>query len=200
MTILALFLALLISTLLHNVVVHGENYSYVNEACSVTRYQDLCVKSLSSYSNNAKRSPSRWARAGVSVTLSEVKSVSQYVNTMTSGGHMRGTRNRAALADCVECIQDALNNLHKSLGVLRRLNNNGGFNEQMNDVLTWLSAALTNQDTCINGFEGGRKNKEITSLCDKVQNASYITSNALALALVNKLASTGLQHYLGANP
>ncbi|XP_021775342.1 pectinesterase inhibitor 6-like [Chenopodium quinoa] len=182
-------LCLFFTLLLFIAFVDGTNY--VREACSVTRYQDLCVKSLASYSNNAKRSPSRWARAGVSVTISEVKVVSQYLDTTKKHGHIRGTRNRAALADCVECIQSALDDLHKSLGVLRRLSS-GVFKEQMGDVLTWLSAALTNQDTCINGFvRRGRKNKQIARLCDKVQNASYITSNALAL--VNKLATTGLQ-------
>lgn len=60
----------------------------------------------------------------------------------------------------------------------------------MNDVLTWLSAALTDEDTCIDGFEGMRKARRIAGFCEKVQNASYITSNALALA--NKLATTGL--------
>ncbi|XP_021763026.1 pectinesterase inhibitor 6-like [Chenopodium quinoa] len=184
-------LCLFFTLILFIAFVDGTNY--VREACSVTRYQDLCVKSLASYSNNAKRSPSRWARAGVSVTISEVKVVSQYLDTTRKHGHIRGTRNRAALADCVECIQGALDDLHKSLGVLRRLSS-GVFKEQMGDVLTWLSAALTDQDTCINGFEGvrrGRKNKQISMLCDKVQNASYITS--IALALVNKLATTELQ-------
>lgn len=196
--IVMLFTLLSILTFLHSTlcVANGENY--VQEACSVTRYQDICVRSLASYSNKAKRSPSRWARAGVSVTLADVKFVSQYLDTMRRRSHIRGKRNRAALADCVECIHDALDSLHKSLGVLRRLSV-GGFNEQMSDVLTWLSAALTNEDTCINGFDSrrGRSNKQIKRLCDKVQNASYITSNALAL--VDKLATAGLQD-LGGDP
>ncbi|KAL2927836.1 Pectinesterase inhibitor 6 [Bienertia sinuspersici] len=137
-----------------------------------------------------------WARAGVSVTINEVKHVSSYLDTIMRRGNIGGRRNRGALDDCVECIRDTLDNAHKSLGVLRSLQNRE-FDEQMNDVLTWLSAALTDEDTCIHGFDksGRRKNnREISTLCDKVQNASYITSNALALA--NKLATSGL-HDLG---
>lgn len=176
--------------------VRGE--SYVQEACSVTLHQDICIKSLASYSHNLKRSPRRWARVGVSVTIREVKLVYKHLNSLKRQSHtiIRGKRNRAALSDCIECIQDTLDNLHKSLRVLRRLSV-GSFDEQMNDVLTWLSAALTDEDTCIDGLDQGRRRKgrrDIARVCDKVQNASYITSNALALA--NKLATTGL-HDLG---
>lgn len=170
-------------------ILHVRSESYVREACSVTLYQDVCIRSLASYSHNLKRSPRRWARVGVSVTIREVKSVSQHLNVLRKRSYIRGKRTRAALSDCVECIQDTLDNLHRALQVLRRLSFRA-FDEQMNDVLTWLSAALTDEDTCIDGFEGMRKARRVARFCDKVQNASYITSNALALA--NKLATTGL--------
>ncbi|KAK9726323.1 hypothetical protein RND81_05G205900 [Saponaria officinalis] len=179
--------------LFSTVPIYAENY--VQEACSVTRYQNVCLKTLASYSNKARRSPRRWARAAVSVTIGEVKMVSQYINNLNRRGHVSGRRNRVALLDCVENVQNSLDNLHKSLDVLRRLSYEG-FNEQINDVLTWLSAALTDQDTCIEGFDG-KRGKVISSLCNKVQNASFITSNALALA--NKLATTGIQD-LGDRP
>ncbi|KAL9228204.1 hypothetical protein vseg_003809 [Gypsophila vaccaria] len=177
-----------LTVLYYAVNVYAENY--VQEACSVTRYQSICVKSLASYSNKARRSPRRWARAAVSVTIGEAKMLAQYINDLKQHGHVSGRRNRAALLDCVENVQDSLDNLHKSLNVLRRLNYEG-FNEQINDVLTWLSAALTDQDTCIEGFDDKISGKLISRLCNKVQHASFITSNALALA--NKLATTGIQ-------
>ncbi|TQD84197.1 hypothetical protein C1H46_030287 [Malus baccata] len=59
----------------------------------------------------------------------------------------------------------------------------------MADLNTWLSAALTNGDTCLDGFEG-QKGKPVKLLQDRVLKVTYITSNALAL--VNKLATTGL--------
>ncbi|XP_074279007.1 pectinesterase inhibitor 6 [Silene latifolia] len=173
--------------------VYAQNY--VQQACSVTRYQKICLKTLASYSNKARRSPSRWARAAVSVTIGDVKVVAEYINNVNRYSHVSGRRNKAALLDCVENVQDTLNNLHKSLDVLRSLSYSR-FEEQMSDILTWLSAALTDLDTCIDGFEG-RKGRLIGRLCYKVQNSSFITSNALALA--NKLATTGLQD-LGGDP
>ncbi|TKY61777.1 21 kDa protein [Spatholobus suberectus] len=184
MFLLALFLSLLTNT---GQIVFAKGNDNVREACRVTRYQNLCVHSLAHFSNTAGRSPSKWARAGVSVSIGEVKSVQAYLAELKRHGHMKG-RNRVALSDCVESFAYALDELHNSLGVLRRLSKST-FSTQMGDLNTWISAALTDEDTCLEGFEG-KTEKKIKLLQNRVQNVSYITSNALAL--VNKLATTGL--------
>ncbi|CAI9781102.1 unnamed protein product [Fraxinus pennsylvanica] len=160
--------------------------NYVQDACSVTRYRDICIHTLASFSHTAKHSPSRWARAGVSVTIGEAKKVSKYLWIRRNDTILKG-RNKVALLDCVESFQELLDNLHKSLGMLRKLNFRE-FDSQMGDVKTWLSAALTDEDTCLDGFDG-RKGKVVESLLNRVSNVSYMSSNALAL--VNKLATTG---------
>nr|XP_043635657.1 pectinesterase inhibitor 6 [Erigeron canadensis] len=160
--------------------------SYVKDACSVTRYQDLCIDSLSSYSNKAKTDPSKWARAGVSVTIGETKNTTRYLIGLKNKNRMKG-RNRVAVFDCVEVFQDALDSLHKALGVLRQLSAETFVNE-MEDITTWISSALTDEDTCLDGFEG-QNGEEFKLLETKVTKVSYYTSNALAL--VTKLASTG---------
>lgn len=165
------------------------NQNNVQKACSVTRYQDLCIHSLASFSRSAKSSPSRWARAAVSVTLSDAKSVAQYLLALQKHSRINGRRSRVALSDCIECFQNAIDELHKSLGVLRSLSRTT-FDTQMGDLNTWLSAALTNGDTCLDGFEGQR-GRQVKLLHNKVLKATHITSNALALA--NKLAATGLE-------
>lgn len=166
----------------------GNKNNNVKEACSVTRYQNLCIHTLAQFSNTAGRTPSKWARAGVSVTISEVKNVQAYLRKLKMNGKMKG-RNRVALSDCIETFGYARDELHKSLGVLRKLSKNT-FSTQMGDLNTWISSALTNEDTCLDGFEG-KTEKQIKLLQNKFKNVSYITSNALAL--VDKLASTGLE-------
>ncbi|ESW35106.1 hypothetical protein PHAVU_001G207300 [Phaseolus vulgaris] len=184
MFLLLLFLSLLSST---GQMVSAKGKDNVREACSVTRYQSLCVHSLSHFSNTAGRSPSKWARAGVSVSIGEVKNVKAYIAELKRHGHMKG-RNKIALSDCAESFAYALDELHRSLGVLRRLSKTT-FSTQMGDLNTWISAALTDEETCLEGFEGENE-KHVKVLQNRVQNVSYITSNALAL--VNKLATTGL--------
>lgn len=166
------------------------NDNNVREACRVTRYPEICVHSLASFSSTAGRSPSKWARAGVSVTISEVKNLQAYLANLKKYNSLRG-RNRVALSDCIESFADALDELHRSLGVLRRLSRST-FGTQMGDLNTWVSAALTEEDTCLDGFEGQKERlRHIKLLKNRVLNVSYMTSNALAL--VNKLATTGLE-------
>uniref|UniRef100_A0A2P2MXQ5 Pectinesterase inhibitor domain-containing protein n=1 Tax=Rhizophora mucronata TaxID=61149 RepID=A0A2P2MXQ5_RHIMU len=162
--------------------------SYVRDACSVTRYQDLCIHSLSSFSYVAKQSPAKWARVGLSVTIGEARNTDQYLNKLKKKGIMR-PQNRAAISDCIECFQDAIDNLYKSLGVLRKLDARN-FYSQMGDLTTWMSAALTDEDTCLDGFEDQNR-VQISMLRNRVLRVNYITSNALAL--VNKLATSGAE-------
>ncbi|PIM99655.1 Pectinesterase [Handroanthus impetiginosus] len=150
--------------------------NYVEDACSVTRYRNLCIRTLASFSNTAKHNPSIWARAGVSVTIGEAKKVSKYLAT-----------NKIALSDCIESFQDTLDNLHRSLFVLRKLSILE-FTSQLEDVITWVSAALTDEDTCLDGFYE-QKGNHVKFLTNRVSNVTYMTSNALAI--VNKLATTG---------
>ncbi|KAJ0977736.1 hypothetical protein J5N97_013210 [Dioscorea zingiberensis] len=186
-TLLILFSITIVSCM---AIGHGRGHDHLREVCSATRYQSLCIHSLSSFSNSASHNPSGWARAAVSVTLAETEQVQQYLvklKTGRSGGQMRG-RARIALADCVECFDDAVALLHSALGEMRRLEQRT-FAWQMSNVETWLSAALTNQDTCIDGFQGNKVGPQVRMIKSKVLNTTYFTSNALALA--NKLASSG---------
>ncbi|KAK1385148.1 PMEI domain-containing protein [Heracleum sosnowskyi] len=183
--IMTIFLSLTILALLTYSASSENGDDYVQDACSVTRYRNLCIRSLSPFSTTAKRNPTTWARAGVSVTISEAKRVAKLLTKLSTS---TGGRNKGALLDCIECFEDSIDNLHKSLYVLRELNGQT-FNSQMSDVTTWMSAALTDEDTCLDGFSD-HKGRKIKSLQNRITNVTYITSNALAL--VNKLATTGI--------
>ncbi|CAH8326427.1 unnamed protein product [Eruca vesicaria subsp. sativa] len=162
--------------------------SYVQNACSVTRYQDLCVQSLSPFSSVAKNSPSKWARAGVSVAISDNKDVLRSLLKMRRSAF--GKRDRVALSDCRELLQDSLDNLHKSLAVLRTLRASE-FQEQMSDLATWLSTSLTDKDTCLDGFEKtSMKSARVRMIRRRVTTSMYLSS--ISLALLNKLAADGL--------
>ncbi|XP_051118915.1 pectinesterase inhibitor 6 [Andrographis paniculata] len=157
--------------------------SPVEDACSVTRYQDLCIRSLASFSGVAKHSPGRWARAGVSVTIAESKRVGRYLAGLKKS--RKGGLNKVALSDCIDCFEDSLDNLHRSLYVLRKLSVRE-FVSEIEDVTTWISAALTDSDTCADGFAEG---KRVGFIINRVSNVTFLTSNALAL--VNRLGTAG---------
>ncbi|KAL5718298.1 hypothetical protein ACHQM5_011214 [Ranunculus cassubicifolius] len=159
----------------------GENY--VQEVCKVTRFRNLCIHSLSPYSNYAKKSTRMWAEISVGVTMKEAKNVSRYLNVLKTQVRFR-RRQRYALSDCIELLQDTMDSLSESLGELKKLEART-FEFQMENVETWLSSGLTDEDTCLEGFSG-KKGKTVRRIRNKIGKVSSLTSNALAI--VTKLA------------
>ncbi|KAL3647454.1 hypothetical protein CASFOL_008422 [Castilleja foliolosa] len=56
------------------------------------------------------------------------------------------------------------------------------FEMTMSDVQTWVSAALTDEETCMDGFAGKFMNGAAkTAVRGRILNVAHMTSNALAL-------------------
>ncbi|KAJ8558115.1 hypothetical protein K7X08_004881 [Anisodus acutangulus] len=87
-------------------------------------------------------------------------------------------RIRSAYESCLELLEDSVYLLSRSLTSVSAPGNN-------HDVQTWLSAALTNQDTCTEGFAdvGGNVKDQMAV---KLKDLSQLVSNCLAIfAAVN---------------
>lgn len=164
---------------------HGDGNAYLRKACRVTLYRELCFNTFSTLPSAAKQNASALARSAISVTLAETKNVSRYILGLREL-RLRG-REKAALEDCVECFNDALDNLHKSLFEIRSLESST-FDFQVSNMQTWVSAVLTSQDTCLDGFNGTH-GTVVARLNSTIGNVARVTSNALAL--INTLAETG---------
>lgn len=89
----------------------------------------------------------------------------------------------AALHDCFSNMNDAVDKIHGSLRQMRRLVASGSksFRFQMGNVRTWMSAALTDEETCTDGFEDVREGPLKTEVCERAVEVKKLTSNALAL-------------------
>ncbi|XP_031486294.1 pectinesterase inhibitor 6-like [Nymphaea colorata] len=185
---LMLFLALLPSLLLRSSAAADNGDDCLRIACNVTEYPDLCFTKLSSWPNTVKRSWTGLARAAISVTVTETKNVSRYILGLRNVG-LTGTASMA-LVDCIECFGDALDNLYRSLFQIRVLENDN-FKFQVSNMQTWLSAAMSSEETCVDGLNGSNGSNG-TALVQGLNTAigclSKVTS--IALALVNTLNST----------
>ncbi|KAL0299677.1 UNVERIFIED_CONTAM: putative pectinesterase/pectinesterase inhibitor 34 [Sesamum radiatum] len=86
-------------------------------------------------------------------------------------------RVRSAYEDCLELLQDSVDLLSRSLTSVA---SGGGPGGSTQDVLTWLSASLTNQDTCTEGFD--ELNGYVKSqMSDRLKDLSELVSNCLAI-------------------
>ncbi|KAF8089715.1 hypothetical protein N665_0498s0017 [Sinapis alba] len=160
---------------------------YVKNACSVTQNQQLCFRTLWPFAIVAKNNSSKWARAGVAVTITDTKQILRLLLKMRSSAV--GKRERVALSDCRELFVDSLDNLYKSLAVLRKPDADE-FQQQMSDLATWLSSALTDEDTCLDGFEETSiRSSTVRMFRRRATRCMQLCSNALAL--LNKLAYDG---------
>ncbi|KAH6820564.1 Plant invertase/pectin methylesterase inhibitor superfamily protein [Perilla frutescens var. hirtella] len=157
---------------------------FIRTSCGTTQYPDLCYQSLYGYANAVQQDPARLAAVAVGVSLSRATFMSIYVANLTRQADYGVAEPRAAsaLRDCFSVFRDAVGQIRGSLKQMRRLSGAGEeLRFQMSNVQTWMSAALTNEDTCTDGFDGVSDSQLKADVCDRTVEVKEVTSNALAL-------------------
>lgn len=96
------------------------------------------------------------------------------------------------MRDCVEVVSDSVDELRRSMSEMSQLvgsRNHQDVGMLMSDIQTWVSAALTDDDTCMEGFRGAATNGKMKNVVrGRIMNVAHLTSNALAL--INNYATT----------
>jgi pectinesterase inhibitor-like protein len=158
---------------------HNAPRDLVRSSCVHASYPNLCLRTLSSYAGPAN-TPRDLAQAAVKVSIARARKVSNYLSTLSG---LKKKRERVALSDCIEQIYDSVDELSKTLGELKHLREET-FGWQMSNAQTWVSAALTNEDTCLDGFHEV-ESKAKDDVKRKITNVARVTSNALYM--INRL-------------
>ncbi|GFS38493.1 plant invertase/pectin methylesterase inhibitor superfamily protein [Actinidia rufa] len=183
LSLLPLILLLSLSSQPHYAAVgQKKTQDLVRSSCIHASYPDICLRTLSSYGPVAN-SPRDLAQAAVKVSLSRASKVSDYLATLRTTG---SKREQGAVHDCVDQVTDSMDELRKTLAELQHLKS-GTWTWQMSNAETWVSAALTNEDTCLDGFKEihGKVRADVKR---KITNVARVTSNALYL--INRLDQT----------
>lgn len=163
------------------------NIDFIRTSCSTTTYPKLCYTSLSNQATIIRSDPKLLAHAALSVSLDTAKSTSTIMVEM-SKSHGITPREVGAMRDCLEELSDSVDQLKKSMDEMTQLRGSSNFALTMNDIQTWVSAALTDDDTCMEGFAGKAMNGNTKiAVRDRIVNVAHMTSNALAL--INSYAS-----------
>ncbi|KAF5480272.1 hypothetical protein F2P56_001035 [Juglans regia] len=188
LTILFMNLLLVLSNI-HTTLaaVSTKNYkTHIKTVCSSTTYPQVCYGSLSPYASKIKANPQKLCNTALSVAIKAARSASSTISKLSKKKGL--TRSEAAvIKDCVENIKDTVDELKHSL---KEMGNLGGSDVQVkiDNIKTWVSAAITDEGTCTDGFSGQRVS---TTLRNKIRviilNVARPTSNALSL--INTLYS-----------
>ncbi|KAJ1297534.1 hypothetical protein BS78_01G383600 [Paspalum vaginatum] len=149
----------------------------IKSFCQPVDYRETCESSLQATAGNAT-SPTDLAKAIFKVTHDRIE---QAVSESVVLSDLRNDpRTSAALGNCKELLDYAIDDLKTTFDRL------GGFEvtsfkSAVDDLRTWLSSALTYQETCLDGFD----NATTTDAADKMRGAlnssQELTENILAI-------------------
>ncbi|KAM3383296.1 pectinesterase inhibitor 3 [Capsicum galapagoense] len=154
----------------------------VYTSCTNASYPKICIRTLSSYSTI--KTPKDLAKASLNVSISRANKASKLLKNLK----VKSKREKGAIGDCIEQISDSIYDLRKALFELKHLHKGYGFKFQINNLETWVSGALTYDDTCLDGFKeiDGNVRYDVKR---KISNVAKVTSNALYL--INQLDRSG---------
>ncbi|KAL3677063.1 hypothetical protein R1sor_027011 [Riccia sorocarpa] len=117
-------------------------------ACKQTRFYDLCMQSLQSYPEANSTDPRELvkialyaANKGVSEELDRARKLQT-----SSDGNLS-----IVAADCVDNLVDSLDEINQTLDRLENWDS-ANVRQELGDLQTWMSSALTLQQTCHDNF------------------------------------------------
>ncbi|KAM0939585.1 putative pectinesterase [Dioscorea sansibarensis] len=152
----------------------------ISRTCELTRYPSLCVSSLLDFPGALQAGERDLVHITLNMTFQRVAHA-LYGASAIAGTNM-DVLARAAYDDCMELLDASFDQLSQSLRVVSptaaapRLR--GASDE---DVLTWLSAALTNQDTCNEGLDGVTNSYVKDQMQGYLRDVAELVSNCLAI-------------------
>lgn len=154
----------------------------ISKACGKTRYPTLCVNSLLDFPGSVTANEQDLVHISFNMTLqhfSRALYLSSAISYVQMDPHVR-----SAYDDCLELLDDSVDALSRSLSAVAPSSDGAIGRAQpigsSQDVITWLSAALTNHDTCSEGFaelKGDVKDR----MSAKLKDLSELVSNCLSI-------------------
>ncbi|THG14677.1 pectinesterase inhibitor 10-like [Camellia sinensis] len=178
--ILLQFTAYMPSCLANKPIPTNANTDFIKKSCTITLYPQLCYDSLSIFADKIKTSRKNLATFAISVTLSAAQSASDFVTKLSKSPGLSPVE-ASALADCVELSGNSADELSRSLKEIANTNfGDPNFGREVNDIQTFVSAALTDFGTCFDGISKKASGQVKTKVGTQVLNVEHLTSNALA--------------------
>ncbi|CAA7399766.1 unnamed protein product [Spirodela intermedia] len=163
----------------------GGDVGFIRASCSFTLYPRVCERCLARYASAVKGSHCHLAGAAVNETLRVARSASTLVGRYAVRSPAAG-----AISDCLETVGESVDLLRQSAEELRQMGRPGTPNYawRLSNLQTWVSAALTNEITCLDGVTRARVDPVVkATICGRIIGLKQMTSNALAF--INHLAA-----------
>ncbi|KAF8388665.1 hypothetical protein HHK36_025345 [Tetracentron sinense] len=165
----------------------------VKMICAHTDYKKTCETSLLKVmnSNSSSSQPKDLLKAAISIIVDEVDKALNH----SSMFKFDKPDEKAAFEDCKVLLKDAKEELEESISHVGG-HNLGKLPTRTHDLNSWLSAVMSYQQTCIDGFPEGKLKSGMEKT---MKSAKELTSNALAIvsevsSILSMLQIPGLGH------
>ncbi|CAI9767104.1 unnamed protein product [Fraxinus pennsylvanica] len=159
-------------------------HTIVKSSCSSTLYPDLCYSTIAnSLTENKKvKSQKDVIELALNITHTTVEHNYFKIKKLVAKGKNLTERERTALHDCLETIDETLDELHEAVEDLEKYPNKKSLKEHADDLKTLLSSAMTNQETCLDGFSHDGADKHVREeLIKGEDHVDKMCSNILAM-------------------
>ncbi|CAL0302310.1 unnamed protein product [Lupinus luteus] len=154
-------------------------HAMIAQACMNIENQNSCQTNIQNeLTKFGSPSPTSILSAAMRTTLNEaigaIDKISKFTTLSIS------YREQLAIEDCKELLDFSVSELAWSLGEMRRIREGDNNVQYEGNLEAWLSAALSNQDTCIEGFEGTDRKLE-SYISGSLTQVTQLISNVLSL-------------------
>ncbi|CAA7024674.1 unnamed protein product [Microthlaspi erraticum] len=169
--------------------------------CSMTQFPDSCISSISKFPSSNTTDPEVLFRLSLKVVVNELASISYLPKKLAE--ETEDERLKSALSVCEGMLDDAMDSLNKTVSAIEVGDGNSIIDPtKIDDLKTWLTAALTYHETCFDTLdEPSPDNKTKTentssttisqSLKSAMQNSTEFTSSSLAIVAKCAVAISG---------
>ncbi|XWS19993.1 hypothetical protein CRYUN_Cryun31cG0063500 [Craigia yunnanensis] len=160
------------------------HHAIVKSACSSTLYPDLCFSAVATApaaTTEKVTSKKDVIELSLNITTTAVEHNYFKIKKLVRKKGLT-EREKTALHDCLETIDETLDELHQAVEDLHEYPNKKSLTQHADDLKTLMSAPMTNQETCLDGFSHEDADKKIRKvLIDGEKYVEKMCSNALAM-------------------
>ncbi|CAK8564761.1 unnamed protein product [Lathyrus sativus] len=155
--------------------------TFIKNSCNSTTYPYICYKSLSPYASKIEENPLKLCNFSLSAALKAARAASSAVSKLLeSNENHLSSIGEGVVQDCFGNLKDSIEQLQDSMDAMTHLDAEFDREFQISNIKTWVSSAITNDQTCYDGFD--EMNVDST-LRDEIRrtvlNVARKTSNAL---------------------
>jgi pectinesterase len=179
----------------NNNEISAATHAILKHSCSSTLYPDLCYSAIATVPGATANLASKKdvIEISLNITTQAVEKNFYAVKKLTKRKNLT-KREKGALHDCLETIDETLDELHEAVEDLHLYPKKKSLSQHADDLKTLISSAITNQETCLDGFSHDDADKHVrAALLAGQLHVERMCSNALAM--IKNMTDTDIAIY-----